>query len=160
MIILIILGFIFVIVGIVGCFLPVLPGPPISYIGLLLGYFTISPRPFTPTFLIVMGVIMIFVTLIDYVFPPVMAKRYGASRYATWGAALGMLVGLIFFPPFGIFVGALLGAIFAEIIFNKKIKPSLRAGMGVFIGFIMGIFLKLSASLLFGYYLVKAVIQS
>ena len=86
------------------------------------------------------------------------AKKFGASKYGIWGSILGMIVGLIFLPPFGLLIGAFLGAVAAELIFNDDMKKSLKAGLGVFIGTILSIFIKLGTSGVMAFYFIKAVL--
>ena len=157
MILLIILGFILICAGIIGCVLPIVPGPPLVYLSLIFISIARKWEAFSPVFLIVMGVITAVVTALDYVLPLFTAKKYGASKYGVWGAVLGMLLGAIFFPPFGLLIGAFLGAVGFELIFNEEAKQSMKAGLGVFIGIISGIFVKLGASGVMAYFFIKAV---
>jgi uncharacterized protein YqgC (DUF456 family) len=154
---LIILGFILICAGIIGCVIPVVPGPPLVYLSLILISIVRKWEAFSPVFLIVMGIITAVVTALDYVLPLFTAKKYGASKYGVWGAVLGMLLGAMFFPPFGLLIGAFLGAVGFELIFNEETKQSLKAGLGVFIGIILGIFFKLGASGVMAYFFIKAV---
>lgn len=158
MIILIILGFILITAGIIGCVLPIIPGPPLTYIALIMVSLAYRWEAFSATFLIVMGVITVVVTAMDYVMPLFTAKKFGASKYGIWGSILGMIAGLILFPPFGLLIGAFLGAVAAELIFNEDMKKSLKAGLGVFIGTILSIFMKLGASGVMVFYFIKAVL--
>ncbi len=157
MIILIILGFILILAGIVGCVLPIIPGPPLTYIALMMLSVAYKWEAFSVTFLIVMGIITVVVTAMDYVLPLFTAKKFGASKYGIWGSILGMITGLIFLPPFGLLIGAFLGAVAAELIFNDDMKKSLKAGLGVFIGTILSIFVKLGTSGVMAFYFIKAV---
>lgn len=142
---LIISGILLMIGGIAGCALPVLPGPPLSYLGLLLLHFT-SGYEFKPGFLLVWGLITILVTFIDYLIPVWGAKKFGASRPGIWGSIIGLLIGLIFFPPFGIIFGPFAGAVTGELLSGKNTPHALRAGFGSFVGFFAGVLLKLVAS--------------
>ena len=110
---LLVLGALFLVAGLVGCILPVLPGPPLSFVGLLLQWAALDFRPDTygGVTILVLGALSVLVTVLDFVAPAWGAKRYGASRIGVWGSVLGMLIGLVFFPPFGMLVGAFLGAL-------------------------------------------------
>jgi len=158
-VILILFGGILVVVGLVGCVVPIIPGPPVSYISLILLSFAYHWKTFTPAFLIVMGVLTIIATVLDFILPVYLPKRYGGSKYGVWGSILGMLAGMIFFPPFGLIIGTLAGAVLAELIFNKNKKIAIKSGLGVFFGTIAAMFIKISVSGVIGFYFFKAVIH-
>jgi len=156
-VILVIIGFLLIIAGIVGCVLPIIPGPPLSYAGLILLSIARKWEAFSSGFLVTMGIITLVVTVLDYVMPLLTAKKYGASKFGIWGSVIGMIAGMIFFPPFGLFIGAFLGAVLGELVFSKNKKSSLKAGLGVFIGTILGIVYKLSVSGVIAFYFIRAV---
>ena len=106
-----------------------------------------------------MGIITLTVTVFDYILPLLTAQKFGASKYGIWGSILGMIIGIIIFPPFGLLIGAFLGAVLGEFIFNIDTKKSLKAGFGVFIGTILSIFIKLGTSGAIAFYFFKAVLQ-
>jgi uncharacterized protein YqgC (DUF456 family) len=95
------------------------------------------------------------VTLLDYVAPAVGAKRYGASKLAVWISVIGMLIGLFFFPPWGMIIGAFLGALVGEAVRGRKGKEMLRAGWGVFVGTVVGTGMKLALSGIMLFFYVK-----
>jgi len=153
MIVLIIIGFLFALVGLVGCILPVIPGPPLSFFSLIILSYAKNWEPFGVTFLIIMAGLTVLATILDYVVPAIGAKRYGASKAGIWGSIIGMILGLFIFPPWGVLVGAILGAFAGELAGGKKGGKALRASWGVFVGNIMGVGLKLafSGTILFFY---------
>ena len=157
MIVLIILGVLCLVIGIVGCVMPALAGPPFSFLALILLSIAKGGEPFSAQFLVAMAVITIFVMAMDYVVPAVGAKKFGASKAGFWGAVFGLFGGLILFPPFGMIIGAFLGAIIGELSVGKKGSEALRAGWGVFVGVMFGIFLKLASSGLMTFYFIKAL---
>jgi len=144
MIVLVVLGFLLALVGLAGCILPVIPGPLLSFFALIILSFAKNWEPFSLMFLITMGGLTILVSLLDFVVPPAAAKRYGASRVGVWGSVIGMIIGLLLFPPWGMLIGALAGALAGEIVVGKKGKKALRAGWGVFVGTMVGVGLKLA----------------
>lgn len=144
MTVLILLGLILAFVGLVGCVLPFIPGPPVSFLALIILSFAKNWEPFSSTFLIVMAVLTILVTLMDYVIPAVGAKKYGASELGAWGSIIGMVIGLFLLPPWGMFIGAFVGALAGEILAGKKGREVLRSGWGVVVGSIAGIGFKLA----------------
>lgn len=157
MIILIILGVIFLIIGIIGCIVPGLAGPPFSFLALILLSIAKRWEPFSPTFLIVMAAVTIIVTALDYIVPAAGAKKYGASKFGFWGAIIGMIVGIIYLPPLGMIIGAFIGAFVGELVIGKQSSVALKAGWGVFIGVMVGILLKLIASGVMTFYFIKAL---
>ena len=155
---LIFLGFCFLIIGWVGCILPVIPGPPLSYIALLLLQAT-RFADFSGEFLLITAAITVVITIIDFVLPVWGTRKWGGSRAGTVGAILGLLIGL-FFPPVGIIVGPFAGAVACELITGSKMKAALRSGFGSFVGFILGAAMKLTICAAFTYYFVKEIITS
>lgn len=147
-------GIVMMIAGILGGVLPVLPGPPISYIGLLLLHFT-ERYQFSSRFLAVWAVITVLVYVLDYVIPIWGTKRYGGSKRGVWGSIIGLIVGLFFFPPFGIIIGPFAGAVLGELSSGKDSNSALRSGFGSFVGFLTGTLLKLITSGLMTWYFFK-----
>jgi uncharacterized protein YqgC (DUF456 family) len=150
---LLILGIILMIIGIIGCLVPVLPGPPLSYLGLLLLHAS-RFGDFTPTVLIALAAVTVVVTILDYIVPVWGTKKFGGSKYGMRGATVGLIIG-IFLGPAGIVIGPLLGAIVGELIFKDDIKYALKAGFGSLLGFLTGVGLKLAASFVMTYFFVK-----
>jgi uncharacterized protein len=142
---LIIFGVMFLIAGIAGCILPVLPGPPFSYAALILMH--ISARyHFSLKLLLIWGFITVAVTVLDYIIPVIGARKFGAGRAGIWGSIAGLIAGIFFFPPIGIIVGPFAGAMAGELLAGKKPNHAFKAGFGSFAGFFTGIVLKLAAS--------------
>lgn len=155
---LIVIAIILGLVGIVGCILPVIPGPPISWVGLLILYLwgggaDSAGEPMSLRFIIIWLIITIVVTIMDYIIPSWFTKKFGGSRYASRGALLGLLIGL-FFTPVGIIIGTMAGAFLAELVFERKdASDSLRSAFGAFMGFISGTGLKLFVCGIMLYYI-------
>lgn len=152
---LIISGSLLMILGIAGCLLPILPGPPLSYLGLIAIHLT-SKIDFSSKFLISWGIIVILVSILDYVIPIWGTKFFGGSKYGVWGSMVGLLAGL-FIPPVGIIIGPFIGAVVGEMLANNK-QNALKAGFGSFIGFIAGTVVKMLVSLIMLYYFIAALI--
>lgn len=144
-ILLIILGAICMIVGILGCFLPIIPGPPISFLGLLLVHWT-DKADIEPNTLWIWGIAMAAVTALDYVIPVWGTKKFGGTKRGVWGSTIGLIVGLFFFPPFGIIIGPFVGAFLGEMSAGQDNKKALKAAFGSFLGFVAGTLLKLIVS--------------
>jgi len=140
---LIVLGIILNIIGIIGVILPALPGIVLNYIALILLYIAKGEVEYNLRMLIVFGMLTLSVTLLDYILPLLGARKYGASRMGVWGAVIGMLVGILFFPPFGIIFGLLIGAFLGELIAGKEQSQALRAGFATFLGSLTSMVVKL-----------------
>ncbi len=146
----ILIGAVLMIVGFIGCFLPILPGPPISYVGLLFLQL-LDKKPFDSKFLMTWAVITVFVTLLDYVIPIYGTKKFGGSKRGVWGSTLGLIAG-IFFPPIGIIVGPLVGAFLGELSAGKQGNEAFKSALGSFFGFLAGTMIKLIAAGFMAYY--------
>jgi len=144
------------VVGLIGCLLPILPGPPLSYLGLLLLQLR-TDTPFSTRFMIIWAVITLLVTVLDYWIPAYGTRRFGGTRFGIYGTLVGLFVGLIFFPPFGIIIGPLVGAVAGELIAGSNRKNAMRAALGSFIGFLAGTLAKLVASSIMIYYFFTVV---
>ena len=137
-----ILAGLLLLIGFIGCVVPVLPGPIIGYCGLLV----LIPTERCPSALVLvtMGLVVAAVTVADYVVPAIGARKFDCSRWGTVGCFVGTIIGL-FFVPVGILLGPFLGAFLGELIAMKPIGAALKGGFGAFLGFLSGVFLKLLA---------------
>ena len=151
--ILLILGIILMLMGIIGCLVPVLPGPPLSFLGIILLHFSRFGE-FSNSALIVFAAITVVVSVLDYVVPIWGTKRFGGSKYGTRGATIGLIIG-IFLGPAGIIIGPFAGAFVGELLFKDDMKYALKAGFGSLLGFMTGIGLKLAASCVMTFYFIK-----
>lgn len=142
-------------VGLVGCIIPGLPGPPLNWLALLLLFF-LSSAPITGDFLMIWLVITVIVTGLDYWIPAAGTKKMGGTRYGVWGSLIGLVVGLFFFPPIGLIVGPFLGALAGELYAGQNSHQAFRAAFGSFIGLMVGTVAKLIASGIMVFYSVKA----
>lgn len=139
-IILIILGILCLLVGLTGCILPALPGPPLSYAALLLLHFTDKVQ-FSTTQLVVWLIVVVVIQVLDYFVPMLGSKYTGGTRWGTRGCMAGTLVGL-FFMPWGIILGPFLGAFIGELLGGSDKKLALKSGIGSLVGFLLGTVLK------------------
>lgn len=151
----IIIGAALILTGIIGSFLPVMPGPPFGYLGLLVLQLT-SFTPFTTMFLVYWALIVIVVMTLENILPAIGSERMGGTRYGMAGCILGGIAGIFFFPPFGIIIGPMAGAFIGELIYGQKSDMALRAAIGSFIGFFVGTVIKVAVSLVLAFHFVKA----
>lgn len=147
------------IIGVLGSFLPVLPGPPLSWIGLLLLHLTdVVPRD--NTFLIITLLVAIAVIVLDYIIPAVGTKRFGGSKAGMIGTTFGLVVA-IFFPVFGVFgiiIWPFIGAIIGELINKSTGQNAMKAAFGSFIGFLASTLLKFIVSIVYFGFFIKSLI--
>ncbi|WP_422350037.1 DUF456 domain-containing protein [Flagellimonas sp.] len=156
---LLVLGFILMLVGILGSFLPVLPGPPISWVGLLLLYLT---KAVPDNWWILGGtlVLALAITIMDYVIPAAGTKKFGGSKAGMWGTIIGLLVAIVFpvFGPFGIIIWPFIGALVGELMNKADQKTAMKAAFGSFLGFLTGTFMKLVLTFAFAvFYVIVAL---
>ena len=147
--VLVFLGFVLMLVGMAGSFLPVLPGPPVSWLGLLVLHFT-TAIPVDYVFLGITLFVAILIFILDYIIPSLGTKRFGGSRAGAIGTMVGLVIGLISPIPFGILIGPFLGALIGELVFNKSdSQTAMRAAFGSFLGFLASTFMKFTTTVVF-----------
>ena len=138
---LIILGIICLITGLAGCILPMLPGPPVAYAGLILLHLTDGVQLST-TELLVCLLIVVVVQVLDYIIPMLGTKYTGkGGKWANRGTLIGTLLGM-FFLPWGIIIGPFVGAFMGATKDGMDNTQALKAGFGSLIGFLLGTVLK------------------
>lgn len=156
-ILLTLIGFLFMLVGILGSFLPVLPGPPLSWIGLLLLHLT-NAVPDNWLFLGITLAIALMVFTLDYIIPALGTKKFGGSKYGVIGTTLGLLVAIIFpvLGVFGIIIWPFVGAYVGELLNKTDSKTAVKAAFGSFLGFLTGTFIKFIVAIIyFGFFIMK-----
>lgn len=165
---LLILGIIAILLGVIGSILPGLPGPPAGYLGLLLIHWTKFARYSTKT-LVIFAIIVVIVSILDYVVPVWGTKKFGGSSSGVRGSTVGLIIGVIILPllglaigPFGlvgIIGGPFAGAYIAERMTGRQPDVALKAAFGSFIGFLAGTVMKIVVAFLIAAYFLKALIQ-
>ncbi len=152
---LVLIALLLMILGIIGSFLPILPGPLTSWVGLLVLHFTDGVE-LGRTFLIVTLLVAIIVYVLDYIIPAIGTKRFGGSKAGMVGTTLGLIIGLLTPIPFGIIIGPFVGALIGEMIHRNDMEKALKAAFGSFLGFIASTFLKFIVAIIFlGFFIVK-----
>ena len=154
-IVLVILAAVFLFVGMLGCILPMLPGPPLAYAGMLLLHLTDRVQ-FTTGQLLVWLLIVVVTVVLDYVTPLLGSKYSGGSKWGERGCIIGTVVGL-FFAPWGIIIGPFVGAVVGELLGDKELSQALKSGFGSFLGFLFGTVLKLGVCGYFIWQFFKAL---
>lgn len=146
---------IFIVLGVIGSFLPVLPGPLTSWVGLLILHLT-DAIPMNWTFLIITLLFAIFIWFLDYIIPAIGTKRFGGSKYGMIGTSLGLIVGLLSPIPFGIIIGPFVGALIGELINKSDSQTAIKAAFGSFLGFLTSTFIKFIVAVIYlGLFIAK-----
>lgn len=143
-------------VGFIGTFVPVLPGAPLAWAGLLAAYFS-EYCEISLVALIITGVFAVLVSILDNILPVVMTKKFGGSKSAVRGATIGLIVGF-FAGPVGIIAGPFVGALAGEYIHTQgKSEGVFKAAFGAFVGFLTGTGLKMITVLFFIWYFITSL---
>jgi len=143
-----ILAGILLVVGFLGTFVPILPGAPLAWVGLLLSFFS-SYNHISLLCLIITGVVAVLVSILDNILPVYMTNKTGGSKAATTGSTVGLVIGFFVGPP-GIILGPFLGALIGELISTSgDFKVSLKSAWGAFLGFLFGVGIKMISVLVF-----------
>lgn len=148
----------FYLVSIAGILLPLLPGVPVAAVGALLAAWMTGFEGLGWTRVLIVAGLAVLAQLLDYIAALIGASRYGASRAGLWGSVIGSLLGLFFFPPFGFLIGALLGAVLAELLTGRPLPEAGQAGLGALVGTLGGIVAKLFIIIAIGVVVFPALI--
>ena len=153
----VILAFVLLLIGLLGAIIPMIPGPPLSFAGLLFLQWS-GFGNFTLVFIIVWALITLAVTLMDYILPSIMTRKFGGSKAASIGSFLGLVAGIFIFPPWGMIIGPFLGAYLGELIHNHADgSKAIKAAFGAFFAFITGTGIKLIVCSLMLYYAAREI---
>ena len=153
----IVLASLFILLGIIGSFIPIIPGPLTSWSGLLILSFS-SSITISPFFLVLSFIIALFIFIIDNIISILGAKKFGGGKGSVIGSSIGIILGIIFLGPFGLLFGPFTGAFLGELYMNQDNKKgALKAAIGALLGFITGVSLKFMISLAFCFYFLKSL---
>lgn len=133
-IIAIIVASLFFLTGLIGTLLPVMPGAPVIWLGMLVYGFITGFENFSTYFFLVQALLALTVMGIDYLFAALGSRYFGGSKAALWGSAGGLLIGLFFFP-IGLLIGPFLGAVLADLLFGQRTDQAIKSGLGASLGF-------------------------
>ena len=153
--VLIVIAIILAVVGIIGSIVPGLPGPPLSWVGLLLAFFShkMGGADMTLTSVLIWLAVTVIVSILDYTVPAKFTKLAGGSKAGSRGALIGMIIG-IFLTPIGMIPCSLEGAFLAEMFQeNKSASQAFKAALGTFAGFLVGTGMKLIVSVTMAFYI-------
>lgn len=154
-IILIVAAVLLLLIGFIGTFVPVLPGPPLAWGGLLAAYFSVY-NDISVRLLIITGIAAVIITILDTILPSWMTKKTGGSKAATTGSTIGIIVGL-FIGPVGIILGPFIGALIGELLHTDgEFGKSMKSALGAFLGFLCGTGMKMVTVGIFIWLFVKS----
>lgn len=154
---LVILAAFIMLLGIIGSFLPVLPGPLTSWVGLLVFHLA-DVVPMNWTFLSITFVFAIGIWILDYIIPAMGTKRFGGTKAGMIGTSVGLIIGLLSPIPGGIIIGPFFGALIGELINKSEFDKALKAAFGSFLGFIASTFIKFIVAMVYlGFFIVKLI---
>lgn len=152
---LLILGLIFMIIGLAGALLPILPGLPLAYLGLLLLHWS-EYGQFTGYFLLIWALVVVILMIIEYLIPKWGAKKYGGTKAGQTGAFIGTIAGVFIFPPLGLLLGPFVGAYVGELIDDSEDnRKALRSAWGSLMGFMAGSLLKVVTALVMLFFFLR-----
>lgn len=143
------------VVGIIGCFVPVIPGPPLSWLGILIMYYLV-PGEISTVALVAYAIVVVITLVLDYVIPLLGVKYFGGTKWGKWGSFIGTIIGLGHLP-WGLIAGPFLGAFIGELIGRADRRKALKSGLGSLIGFLAGVLLKFVVCIYYMYITIAAV---
>ena len=153
---LIILCSVLMVAGLVGVLLPVLPGVPLSWLGLFIYAIGTGFERISIATVVVFFLLTVLTLALDFVAPMLGAKKYRASKFGVIGAFLGFTVGIFVLGFWGIILGPFVGALLGELIARRKPTQALGSALGAFIGFIAGTLFKIVVILvMFGFFIAS-----
>ena len=153
---LIILGGLLLTIGIIGCFLPILPGPLLAYAGFFTARWIAPTDVPSDRELVLAGVMVAVVTLFDYIVPALGAKKFNCSGWGTFGCFAGTIIGL-FFIPLGVVLGPFLGAFCGECIAGKKCGQAVKGAFGALLGYFAGLVVKCACCIVLAVWFVRSM---
>ena len=155
--IIIIIVILLLLIGLIGCIIPALPGPPISFSGLLLFHFFTSYNLEENT-LWLLAAVVVAITFLDYWLQVYGVKKFGGGKKAINGTILGLVLGLLLFPPFGLIIGPFVGAFLgAKMEAKEDTNRAIKIAMGALAGFLGGTLLKFTVSIYITFLILKSI---
>ncbi len=139
-----ILAGLLIMIGLAGTIVPVLPGLPLMFAGMLLAAWVDDFQQIGILLVIVLGVLALLALAIDFLSTSMGAQRVGASRKAVIGAFVGTVAGLFVLPPLGLLLGPFVGAMGGELLHGREVGQAARVGFATWLGIAFGVVLKLA----------------
>ncbi|WP_319561471.1 DUF456 domain-containing protein [Marispirochaeta sp.] len=152
------IGSVLIIAGLIGCIVPVLPGPPIAFAALIIISLAGTFNLFPVWLLVLLGAAAVAAAVFDSLLPVAASRFSGAGKAGVRGSIVGMIIGTIFFPPFGTIIGTFLGALAGELIWRRPESRPFKAALGVFSGTMAAILIKLAVTGVIGFYFFRGAV--
>ncbi|MEN6461686.1 MAG: DUF456 domain-containing protein [Syntrophomonas sp.] len=146
-VLIIIIVIVLLLAGISGTVIPFIPGVPLVFIGIAAYGWYEGFHLITPKYLAIIASLTVLSMIMDYISTVMGAKIFGSSKNGTWGAILGTFLGLFFFPPLGIFIGPVAGAVVGEIMAGNEVNKAFKVGLGTVVGLFSGMIFNLCLAL-------------
>jgi len=141
-------------VGLIGVFAPFIPGIPLAWLGLFIYAIGTGFESISIPVIITFFILMVLISIVDFLAPMLGAKKYQASKFGIIGALLGLIIGILTLSLWGIVIGPFLGVFGFELISKKQSKGAFKAAVGTFMGFIAGTLIKIIfLSIMGGYFI-------
>jgi uncharacterized protein YqgC (DUF456 family) len=152
-----VLAIIMFLIGLIGTILPALPGVLLIFGGMLVYGFMTGFASLSIWFFVMQLLVMAVIFIVDFIASVVSTKKYGGSKQAAFGAAVGTILGVIILGPLGIIIGPFAGSVAAEVLLGKEIKQAVKVGFGSLVGVMGGTLFKLAAEALMIIYFFMSI---
>lgn len=146
--------------GIIGTLLPVMPGPVLIWLGMLVYGLLTGFENLSLWFFILQGLAALLVMAVDYAATAVGTKRFGGSKVSMWGAVVGLFAGIIVLGPIGIVFGPFLGALVGEMLTGLPLEKAMRSSIGALVGLLGGLFVKLAIEAVMIFWFFRALLAA
>ena len=153
-----IIGALLTVTGLAGLLLPVIPGAPLLFLGLLCGAWAEEFQYVGVWTLLLLAGMTVLTYVVEFGASALGVRKYGGSRRAMAGAALGGIVGIFGGIP-GILLGPFVGAVLGELSLQRTLDQASRAGFGTVVGLALGVAGKLAIGIaMIGLFLLKRLL--
>jgi hypothetical protein len=146
-------------VGFVGTVVPIVPGVPVVFAGILVYAALTGFTEIGPLWLAIFFILTLVGLAVDWLATAIGARRFGASGWGIAGAIIGLVVGLLLFPPFGALPGAIAGAMLFELARGRTSREAFRSGAGALLGYLASVVFEFGLALLMtGLFLARVLL--
>lgn len=154
-----IIALIIIAIGFFGALIPVVPGAPLVFGGILVYAVMTRFQEIGPVFLALFLILTVFAVAVDWLATAFGARQFGASGWGIVGALVGLIIGLIVFPPLGAIIGPIAGAIIFELARGRTARESVRSGAGALVGYLVSVVFELGIAILMtGIFLARVLL--
>lgn len=147
------------ILGVIGVFVSILPGPILAMAGIFLYGWRTNFDIISLRAIIIFAILTLFAIVSDYLASLLTAKRFDISKKALWGLFIGGIAGFLVFNVIGMIAGQFLGVFIGEMIEGKRFLAALKSGSGAFLGYVIGIIINFTVVLSMVTYFIIALLR-